>query len=348
MLAPGNHISYPLDRTKPADGATLEVAPGVHWLRMPLPFVLNHINLWLLADGDGWTLVDTGIRSRKTQEIWEQVLQRDIGGKPVRRIIVTHLHPDHAGLAGWLCERLGAELWMTREEYLLARVLASDRPPPPESARQFFQAAGMTAEQLERYASHYGQYAQVVSDLPLSYRRLQQDEELQIGANRWRVVIGRGHSPEHACLYCESLGLLIAGDQVLPTISPNIGVWPTEPHANPLADWLESCRRLPVQIPDSVLVLPAHGRPFHGLKPRLAALIEEHESGLQRLRGLCAEPKRVVDVFEALFRGAVTSGNLIMAIGESVAHLRYLQAENEVTVKRDANGVDWYQSQRTY
>ncbi len=330
-------LSYPLPE-RPADGDTLQLAPGIRWLRMPLPFVLNHINLWLLDDDDGLTVVDTGIDSRKSRAIWEQALS----GQSVRRVIATHLHPDHAGLAGWLCREHAAELWMSREEYLLARVLSADQPPPPPEAIAFYRRAGFSEQQLATYAERFGQFGAVVSAAPQSYRRLQAGDELSLGAHRWRVVIGRGHSPEHVCLLCEELGLLIAGDQVLPTISPNIGVWPTEPEANPLADWLESCRRLRATLSDELLVLPAHGRPFRGLHARLTALIDEHERGLEQLRALCREPQRVIDVFPALFRGRIDSGNLVMAVGESVAHLRYLQAEGEIQLETDAHGVDWY------
>jgi len=332
-------IHYPLP-ARPRDGETLQLAPGLGWLRMPLPFVLNHINLWLLQDGDGLSIVDTGIDSRKSRGIWTAAL----AGRPVRRVIATHLHPDHAGLAGWLCREHGAMLWMTRDEYLLARVLSADRPPPPPEAIDFYRRAGFSEQQLASYSERFGQFGAVVSAAPQSYRRLRDGDELTIGDHRWRVVVGRGHSPEHACLLCEELGMLIAGDQVLPTISPNVGVWPTEPQANPLADWLDSCRRLREQLPEELLVLPAHGRPFRGLHARLAALTAEHERGLERLIELCREPKRVVDVFPALFRGKVNGGNLVMAVGESLAHLRYLQAQGDIDAETDADGVDWYRT----
>jgi glyoxylase-like metal-dependent hydrolase (beta-lactamase superfamily II) len=328
---------------RPAAGATLTVAPGVRWLRMPLPFVLNHINLWVLDDGNGWCVVDTGIAADSTKAVWEALLTGPLADRPVTRVIVTHLHPDHTGLAGWLTARTGARLLMTANEYLSARILIADAPPPPPETLAFYRAAGFSDAQLATYDKHFGSYRQLVSPLPLTYQRLKAGDALDIGGRSWRVLIGRGHSPEHACLYCEALGLMIAGDQALPSISPNVSVWPTEPHGNPLRDWLQSCRELPELLPPDVLVLPAHGRLYTGLKARMQALINQHEQGLTAIRSACVEPRRAVDLFGALFRGAVGDGNQVMAAGEAIAHLAYLEAAGELTVAADANGVRWYQ-----
>lgn len=328
---------------RPPDGGVIEIASGVKWLRMPLPFVLNHINLWLLDDGDDCCIVDTGIASKPTRTAWQQILDTELGGRQVTRILVTHLHPDHAGSAGWLAERTGARLLMTRNEYLSARLLREDRPPAPQSALAFYREAGFTEDQLAAYADNFGVYRRMVSPLPTSYQRLQADDNLQIGDHCWRVLIGRGHSPEHACLYCAELGLLIAGDQALPQISPNVSIWPTEPGANPLHDWFRSCRELPAQLPEDVLVLPAHGRPYTGLAVRMTELIREHERALDAARSACVEPRRAVDLFTAMFRGAVNSGNRVMAAGEAFAHLAWLEAEGELQSRLDANGVRWYQ-----
>lgn len=343
MPATASTLDYPLPG-KPRDGELMEVAPGVFWLRMPLPFVLNHINLWLLQDEAGWVIVDTGIAADETRAIWTRLLDDELSRTPVARVLVTHLHPDHVGLAGWLCERCDCPLWMSREEYLSARMLAGDQPPPPPVATEFYRAAGLSAAQLEHYAARFGRYGNMLSTLPESYRRLRDGEHLTIGGRGWEVVVGRGHSPEHVCLYCAELGLVIAGDQALPTISPNVSVWPTEPAADPLADWLDSCRGLTDRVPAEVLVLPAHGRPYVGLRERLDALIAEHEEGLAKIRDRCRSPQRAVDLFDALFRGAIGDGNRIMAVGEAIAHLNYLQARGELTAHADSAGVRWYRS----
>lgn len=335
-------IRYPIEQP-PADGATLCIAPGIHWLRMPLPFVLSHINLWLLEDGEGWTLVDTGLDAPECRAAWERVLAEDLGDRLPGRVIATHLHPDHIGLAGWLCERYDVPLWMSREEYLLARVLVADTGhPAPTAGVRFYRAAGFTPEQLERYQRRFGLFGKVVAPLPAAYRRLRDGQQLRIGERHWEIVVGRGHSPEHACLYSATDRLLISGDQLLPTISSNVSVFPTEPEANPLADWLDSIDALRQRLPEDVLVLPAHGRPFHGAHPRLAELAREHLEALEALEGLCEKPLRAVDTFEVLFRGAVDERNLIMATGEAVAHLNYLLAKGKITRRRDADGVDWY------
>ena len=212
-------ISYEFSE-RPDTGEVMQVAPGVEWLRMPLPFALGHINLWLLEDKDGWAIVDTGVYTEDSKEVWKKTFDRAMDGRPVTRIIVTHLHPDHAGCAGWLADQLDVELLMTREEYLLCRVLTSDTGrPAPDAGIRFYKGAGYSQEALDKYKERFGSFGKYVSTLPESYRRLQDGDVLLIGNNEWQVVIGRGHSPEHACLYCADLGLLISGDQLLPTIS---------------------------------------------------------------------------------------------------------------------------------
>ncbi len=219
----------------PQPGEVMEILPGIRWLHMPLPFTLNHINTWVLDDSDGRLLVDTGFFTGVTRDIWKDVLAGLPGEKPVSRVLVTHLHPDHVGCAGWLCDRLDADLYMTREEYLLCRILVADTgQPAPEEGRRFYHAAGYSRQQLGQYIERFGSFGQVVSTLPQSYHRLHDGLELDIGVNTWRVIIGTGHSPEHACLFCEDLNVLISGDQILPTISSNVGVWPTEPDGKPV------------------------------------------------------------------------------------------------------------------
>jgi len=344
MASPRQQLEYPLEAV-PEHGAVLDVAPGVRWLRLPLPFMLGHINVWLLREPAGWTLVDTGIFTNTSRETWQQVFSNCLDGLPLTRVLVTHLHPDHVGCAGWLTAEFDVELLMTREEYLLCRVLVADtgKPAPPEGVR-FYRAAGFPDTAMQRYAEHFGAFGRVVAPLPQAYRRLEHGMRLAIGERSWEVIIGRGHSPEHACLYCHESRLLISGDQLLPTISSNVSVYPTEPAANPLALWFSSLERLRDLLPEDVLVLPAHGKPFRGAHTRLEQLIEEHETGLARLRELCAEPQRAIDVFPALFKSRIDDRNLIMAAGEAISHLNYLQEAGSVAVARDANGVDWYRS----
>jgi glyoxylase-like metal-dependent hydrolase (beta-lactamase superfamily II) len=336
-------IEYPFDST-PETGQVLDIAPGVRWLRLPLPMMLNHINVWLLRDGEGWALVDTGFFTSTTREIWKSVFDRHLDKLPITRLLVTHLHPDHVGCAGWLARKFGIELWMSRDEYLMCRVLVADtgKPAPPEGVR-FYSEAGFAPESLDRYQENFGAFGSVVSPMPESYRQLREGMRIRIGDYRWEVIMGKGHSPEHACLFCRELNLLISGDQILPTISPNVSVYPTEPAANPLASWFESLGKLKHLLPADVLVLPAHGKPFHGAHARLDQLIEEHEGGLDKLRKICSEPRRALDVFPALFKSRITERNLIMAAGEAISHLNYLMEKGELSRSRDDDGVNWYQ-----
>jgi len=335
-------VAYEFPDT-PGPGQTLTIVNGLRWLRMPLPFALEHINLWLLEEDDGYCIVDTGIHSDDSEAIWRRVADEVFRGGPVNRVILTHMHPDHAGCAGWLCRSFDARLWMSREEYLLCRVLTGDTGrEPPQAAIDFYHAAGFPPEALGRYQQMFGMFGRYVSTLPESFVRLADGDVLDIGGHRWEIIVGRGHSPEHACLFDADRNLLISGDQLLPTISSNVSVFPTEPLANPLDDWLRSLERMKERVPADVLVLPAHGRPFRGAHRRLDVLIDEHRSGLDALLERCREPQRVVDVFPALFRGPIRDGNLIMATGESIAHLNYLVREGVVERRRDQSGVDWY------
>jgi len=339
-----NTIHYEFDFT-PDIGASLDILPGLKWLRLPLPFMLGHINVWLLSDGDGWAIVDTGIGNSGSREVWENVFQHTLAGALVTRVLVTHMHPDHVGCAGWICERFGVELCMSREEYLLCRLLVSDTDKPvPDEGRDFYRAAGFTDGQLGLYQRMYGGFGKMVAPLPQSFHRLQHGGMLSIGQHQWQVIVGSGHSPEHACLFCPDLNVLISGDQILPTISSNVSVFPTEPKANPLDDWLVTLKRLKTELPEDVLVLPAHGKPFRGADVRLSALIEEHESGLDALREFCREPRRAVDVFPVLFKSKITDKNYIMATGEALAHIHYLQNRGELQVDRFEGGVRWYKT----
>lgn len=335
-----DYMTYVLDDV-PEPGSTLDIADGVRWLRMPLPFMLGHINLWLLQDGDALTLVDSGLNTDETHEHWQRLLIDET----VSRVVITHMHPDHVGSAGWLCEQYDAPLYMSRSEYLMCRVLVADTgQQAPQAGVEFYRAAGFSEEALARYKERFGMFGKAVYQLPDAYHRLQHDQELTIGGRDWRILTTSGHCPEHASLYCERDLLVIAGDQLLPTISSNVSVWPTEPEADPLGFWLDSCRQLIDTLHPDVTVLPSHGKPFTGAHGRLQALIDEHESGLEALLSLCKKPQRVVDAFGALFKSKISDGNLIMATGEAVAHLNYLQQRGKLRRHLDDDGVHRFET----
>lgn len=331
----------------PAVGMVKEIAPGVLWLRMPLPLALSHINLWAVRDGEGWAIFDTGMHTTATVDAWQVLVGEGapLGEQGPSRVLVTHMHPDHVGMAGWLTRMHDCELWMTRQEYLNCRVLAADTDcEAPIEGVDFYRRAGWDEAALEHYQKRFGGFGKMISPLPQRYRRLRDGQVLRIGDHDWQVVVGAGHSPEHACFYCAELKLLISGDQVLPRISSNVSVFPTEPLADPMHDWLESLGKLRQQIPDDVLVLPAHDDPFIGLHARLNHLEGSHLRALDRLQTLLAEegPKRAVDVFPALFARKIDHGLLSLATGESLANLNYLVERGRVVVQADAEGIAWY------
>ena len=336
-------VRYEFD-FKPRHGGVYDVAEGIRWLRMPLPMVLEHINLWLLDDDSGCAVVDTGVNIDSNRDVWRGTFAGALKGSAITRVFVTHLHPDHVGCAGWLTREHDVELWMTREEYLLCRILIADTGrEAPEAGVRFYKAAGFPEDALHRYQEMFGMFGRYVSPLPESYRRLVDRDIVTIGGSEWEVIVGRGHSPEHACLYNAERNLVISGDQILPTISSNVSVYPTEPQANPLKDWIDSLQHMKERLPEDVLVLPAHGKPFRRAHERLDELIHEHDTALEKCVELCDEPRRAVDVFPALFKGRISAGNLIMAAGESVAHLNYLVAEGKLAANTDTDGVRWYQ-----
>ncbi len=340
-------LKYPWGRnTGPTEVQPIAVADGVWWARIPMPMSLDHINIWLLEDGDSWTVVDTCLDLEKSREVWEGLFGGFLQGKPINRVICTHMHPDHVGLAGWLVERFNAELWMSREEFLMCRAMASDTGrEAPDVAIKFYRAAGYDDEQLENYRKVFGNFGRAIHPIPDSFRRVVDGETILINDRYWQVVVGSGHSPEHVCLYCPALKLLISGDQVLPRITSNISVFPTEPHGDPLEEWLRSCARLRERLPDDLLVLPAHETPFYGLHVRLTQLIEAHERDLDSLYNFLETPRRAVDCFPALFTRDIDSGSQGLATGESLAHLNCLLGRRQARRNRDDHGVDWYQQQ---
>ncbi|MEQ9639647.1 MAG: MBL fold metallo-hydrolase [Alphaproteobacteria bacterium] len=331
---------YAFDRI-PEPGEVFPVAPGVGWVRMPLKLTgLSHINLWLLDDGDGWTIVDTGINTHQIRELWDQVFDTALAGRPVTRVICTHFHPDHMGLAGWISERWNCRLWATRTEWLFGRMLYLDsQPKTPDFFVDHYRKVGFGAEALEIIASRsYENYAKSVWPIPEQYRRIVNGETIRIGGRDWRVVCGYGHAPEHACLYCPETGVMISGDQILPKITPHIGVYPAEPDANPLQEYIDSLDIFR-PLPKDLLVLPAHNEPFRGLHDRLDYLAKHHDERLNALVTLLDEPKRVMSTLKVLFGRIMKPHETFLAVGEAIAHLNCLIEQGRVVRDLDAEGI---------
>ena len=341
----GGKINTPWD-TPPELGHAVEVAPGVLWIRLPLPMALDHVNIYALDEGDSWTIVDTGVRSKRSIALWESILSSPLQGKPVSRVILTHHHPDHIGMAGWLMETFDAELVMTRTAWLLARMLILDvgeRPTP--QALQFWRRAGMDAEIFEaRKNDRPYNFADICAPIPVGYTRVKQGDVLRAGGRDWDVHVGHGHAPEHLTLWSRDDALVIAGDQIISSISPNIGVYPTEPEADPVAEWLESCDRLAALARPDHLVLSGHKLPFTGLPTRMRQLSENHHGALKRLKAHLATPRTAADCFAPLFKRTITGGTYGLALVEAVAHLNHLHQAGEVTRHLDDNGAWLWQS----
>jgi glyoxylase-like metal-dependent hydrolase (beta-lactamase superfamily II) len=323
-------VLHPFE-TPPETSQAVEVAEGILWFRLPLPMALNHVNVFALDDGDGWTVVDTGLATKRGRAIWDAILAGPLAGRPLRRVIVTHHHPDHIGLAGWMQSR-GAELVTTRTAWLYARMLTLDEQVVPSPESQLFQQrAGVGAAVLAARATERPfNFCDVVSPFPLGFTRISDGGTLVAAGRTWDVRCGHGHAPEHATLWSRDDAIVLGGDQLLPGISANIGVYPTEPDADPLTEWLDSCREMSRHARPDQLILPGHKLPFTGLPFRLVQMIDNHESALERLRDYLAEPHTAAECFVPLFKRDIVGESFGLALVEAVAHLNCLLHRGQV------------------
>ncbi|GHF26624.1 zinc metallohydrolase glyoxalase II family protein [Kordiimonas sediminis] len=333
----------------PETGAVIKVAKGIFWARIPLPWSLDHINVYLIEEENGWTVIDTGSQGKRGCEAWELLEENVLKGRPITRVIATHMHPDHLGLAGWLVDKYGAEFCMTQAEYLLAQVLWLESDGEfPQHELDFFFSGGVDRQVEAMIRSHgTGHFKRGVHRLPPVYTRLREGAILSMGGRSWQVIIGSGHSPEHACLYCLDEPIFISGDQVLPEITSNVSVHARDPHANPLAQWINTKNRL-LQIPGDPLVLPAHGPVFKGLQSRVSAVIEGHFERLDKLHNSLKEEWHTpIETFKYLFRRKITGVDFFLALGEARAHLSLLLSLDLVE-KNIVEGVEYYRSIGSY
>jgi glyoxylase-like metal-dependent hydrolase (beta-lactamase superfamily II) len=340
-----SELTYPLGDTVPSTGSTLELAPGVRWLRMQLPFALDHINLWLLrdrADGvEGWAIVDCGITNDATRAAWEQVFETQLDGLPVLRVIVTHMHPDHIGLASWLTERWDARLWCSATDYGAARIASTSTTGfGGDAAAAFFASHGLTdPDSVAKVRARSNYYASMVPHVPAQYRRMLGGHALRIGDHDWTCIAGYGHAPEHIALHCAALGVLISGDMVLPRISTNVSVQDLEPEADPLPLYLQSITGLK-SLPPGTLVLPSHGRPFRGLHQRIEQLTDHHRDRLADVMAACAQaPCSAAELLDVLFKRKLDLHQTTFAMGEAIAHTNMLWHEGRLSRQRGADGV---------
>lgn len=343
-------LQYPFGEDLPAPGHTLEVAPGVRWVRMGLPFALDHINLWLLRDRidgrEGWTIVDCGITNADTQASWERVFAEELDGLPVLRLIVTHMHPDHIGLADWLTDRWTTpdhpcRLWISATDYHGAKLASQSTTGfGGEAAAEFMRGHGLTdPESIDRIKARTNYYSSMVPRVPARFRRLIDGLVVDIGGHAWRCISGYGHAPEHMSLFCESLGVLISGDMLLPRISTNVSVTDMEPEANSLTLYLESLDRLR-PLPEATLVLPSHGRPFRNMHIRIDQLHAHHDERLADVMAACATgPQTAAGLLPVLFKRPLDLHQTTFAMGESIAHLHALWLSGQLVRERGDDGV---------
>ena len=338
-------LHYPLGEALAPNGGTLEVAPGVKWIRMSLPFALNHINLWLLRDCiggvEGWSIVDCCIHRDEAKAQWESIFANELEGLPILRVIVTHMHPDHIGLAHWLCERWNVRLWISATDYQVARLgcmgptgFGGDR------AADYFASHGLNApDMMEQIKERSGYFPSLVPSVPAQYRRLMDAMVLRIGGRDWRCISGYGHAPEHIGLYCADLNVLIGGDMMLPRISTNVSVYEQEPEANALAQFLDSIDKFRA-LPEDTLVLPSHGKPFTGMHIRIQQLHDHHSDRLAEVMEACqARPCSAFDILPVMFKRPLDTHQTTFAMGEAVAHLRALWYAGKLQRSLEADGV---------
>ena len=357
MAVESNHgLTYPYQE-HPKPGTIVEVASGVHWLTMPMGGSLTHINLYLLEDTDGWYIVDTGLATQETKKWWHKIFEDHLGSKPVKGVICTHMHPDHVGQAGMITDHFRVPLYMTRSEYYQARSMFSGFSSYGSNwlSMDFYQQSGMDTSYLEKMGQEWRKRMPwrrsddsppkqpEHSVFPIGFHRLQEGDILNVGDHDWVIRVGSGHSPEHACLYCKSLKILISGDQILPVITSNVSVHPSEPEANPLKDWMESHDRF-LDLPSDTFVLPAHNLPFYGVRTRLRALINHHEDRMLAIEEHCREPQTAQALLPVLFKRKLDARQMMMALGEAIAHCHLLLHRDRLHRELDSDGIYRYLS----
>ena len=344
-----HELTYPLGDTLPDGGSTLEVAQGVKWIRMGLPFALNHINLWLLRDEmdgphgkiQGWTIVDCCIDHAESRAQWQQIFDTQLGGLPILRVICTHMHPDHIGLAHWICAKWNVPLWISSTDYNAARNASSSSTNfGGQAAADFYASHGLTdPESVAKIKARTGYYPSLVPAVPNSYRRMMDGDVIRIGGRDWSCISGYGHAPEHIALYCKDLNVLISGDMVLPRISTNVSVFDLEPEGDPLKLFLNSIQKY-LDLPADTLVLPSHGKPFTGMHQRIAQLQNHHADRLAEVMQACSEkPTSGADIVPIMFKRELDLHQMTFAMGEAVAHLHMLWYEGKLARQLCHDGI---------
>ncbi|MDG1731416.1 MAG: MBL fold metallo-hydrolase [Thalassotalea sp.] len=340
-----NFLEYPMTPPMP-DGSVVEIADGLLWLRMPMPMALDHINLYLVEDDDGWFIIDTGLNTAKTRELWPTVVERHCNGKPIKGVICTHFHYDHSSLSSWLMQTFNVPLYMTYGEFYTLKSMSSGIANlGSEQQLDFYHRTGIPRDQVDVIFDKCRKDP-FIKYSPPSFIRIREGEVLTIGRRRWQIIIGEGHSPEHACLYCEEDRLLLAGDQLLPEISSNILVSEMEPQAQPLTNWFHSLEKLK-SLHVETLVLPAHGPVFRQMHLRVQQLIEHHVDTLDSIREFTLQETEfnAYQAMKFMFKRSLSPIETMMALGETLAHLNWLESNGDLMCQRsNDSGINTYLS----
>ena len=338
-------LTFPIP-VPPAPGSLTEIAPGIRWLRLPLPYRLDHVNIYLIENESGWTALDSGLGDDPCKQAWEAALAGPLKGQGLKSLIVSHFHPDHVGLAGWLCERFDLELTMPRPEYLHSLLLQfAPADYGEEVFRPFYKRHGLSAEATEVVLSRGHEYLKRTTGVPASYHRIKHGDTLAVGDRAFQVLTGGGHALEQAMLYRPEERLFLAADQVIARISPNVSVHPMEPDLDALGIYLNSLRAVRASVAADVLVLPGHGLPFHGLHDRVEELIDHHAARCGELGAACRErPLSVAEIVPFLFSRPLDAHQTGFAFGEVLAHVNHMLGRGELRLETDTGGVDRYRT----
>lgn len=344
---PPSKLTFPIPEA-PAPGSVVDIAPGIRWLRLPLPYRLNHVNIYLIENGGGWTALDSGLATDECKQAWDAALAGPLKGEGLKSLIVSHFHPDHVGLAAWLCQKLDIELTMPRPEYLHSLLLQfAPADYGEEVFRPFYQRHGLSREATDIVLSRGHEYLHRTTGVPASYHRIKNGDWLAIGERDFQVITGSGHALEQALLYRPEERLFLAADQVIARISPNVSVHPMEPGLDALGLYLDSLKSIKATVNPDVLVLPGHGLPFHGLHDRIDELVEHHGLRCGDIARACGEaPLSVAEIVPFVFTRELDAHQTGFAFGEVLAHVNHMLGRGELHLETDAGGVDRYRATR--
>lgn len=335
-------LVFPFEEA-PQKYQAVDICPEVKWIRSPLPLTLDHINCYLIKDGDGWAVVDTGMNVEITRQHWGRIIAEQLNNAPITKVIVTHQHPDHVGLAGWLCREHKAKLYMSQGEYLCSRMYFSHGQAESYWEVDEFFARSAMSELTVKGLVESNNFYETVFELPPSFHKIRDEQKITIGDHQWIAINTSGHAPEHVSLYCPTLDLYISGDQVLPRITSNVSITSVFPDSSPLCDWYDAHEKIPTVVPDSVLVLPAHEKPFKGLHQRLKDVIAHHDERLDKVLTLCHQPQNAQELTIKLFERELDAFQNYLAVGECLAHLHYLMERDQIN-RSLVDGLYLYQT----